>query len=281
MLNAFVYFLIFETEFPDQIEESSTPITYLMVQAHLSKHGGRAKVAADQASELCNINTLSSPEQCVKVAKLYLKTADRLTMILKKLQMPTLRWKLVQALRLVAPMMRRVELVEEERKKEEDIEKQRKKEELAAISKGKRLKDKKKGSPSSSSPKSTLRKKSSVKSDSTETKTENKKDNKDNKDNKGTTNTEFSDAEEEEDDSTPRPTSSQLRKEAIARRPPSKQFQLPPGPMFFGGKVFSKNEKSFEISVFFQFRISSILVLQLSLKIIFYSVHFLLFIWFL
>ena len=105
-----------------------------MVQAHLSKHGGRAKVAADQASELCNINTLSSPEQCVKVAKLYLKTADRLTMILKKLQMPTLRWKLVQALRLVAPMMRRVELVEEERKKEEDIEKQRKKEELAAIS---------------------------------------------------------------------------------------------------------------------------------------------------
>ena len=223
-----------------------------MVQAHLSKHGGRAKVAADQASELCNINTLSSPEQCVKVAKLYLKTADRLTMILKKLQMPTLRWKLVQALRLVAPMMRRVELVEEARKKEEDIEKQRKKEELAAISKGKRLKDKKKGSPSSSSPKSTLRKKSSVKSDSTETKTENKKgfETKSNKDNKGTTNTEFSDAEEEEDGSTPRPTSSQLRKEAIARRPPSKQFQLPPGPMFFGGKVFSKNEKSFEISFF-------------------------------
>ena len=220
-----------------------------MVQAHLSKHGGRAKVAADQASELCNINTLSSPEQCVKVAKLYLKTADRLTMILKKLQMPTLRWKLVQALRLVAPMMRRVELVEEERKKEEDIEKQRKKEELAAISKGKRLKDKKKGSPSSSSPKSTLRKKSSVKSDSTETKTENKKDNKDNKDNKGTTNTEFSDAEEEEDGSTPRPTSSQLRKEAIARRPPSKQFQLPPGPMFFGGN--SKNEKKFLRSQFF------------------------------
>ena len=55
--------------------------------------------------------------------------------------MPTLRWKIVSALRLVAPMMKRLEMAEEQRLLGLEEDKQRKIDELAAIAQGKRLKD--------------------------------------------------------------------------------------------------------------------------------------------
>jgi hypothetical protein len=227
-------------EIPDVVEQSTTPITYLMMQAHLTKHGGRAKAAADLATELCGRRTFSTPEQVLQICRLYLRTADRLTMILKKLQMPTLRWKMVSALRLVAPMMKRLELAEQQRLLGVEEDKQRKIEELAAIAQGKRLKD---GGGKKKSRKNSLSKIERNHSQGP-VKTGTRKDKDDGNDNGNTNNEDPTNDTTNDDDSNTtvsvvaRPTSSELRMAAAAQRPPGKQFHLPPGPMLCQGEAF-------------------------------------------
>ena len=240
-------------DFPDAIEKSTMPVTYLMVQAHLTKHGGRAKAAADMATDLCDCNTLSKPEDCLMVARLYLKTADRLTMILKKLQMPTLRWKIVQAVRLVAPAMRILEEIEVGRLQNITKEKQKKKDELAAVAKGKRLKDSSgskrrsssnspgsnspgSNSPGSNSPGSKKTKSPPKKSNGGgEEKSERKKaedGDEGDEGNEGDEGDEGDEVDEDEDGTASRPTSSK----PVWRAPAS--FHLAPGPLFCGTETY-------------------------------------------
>ena len=184
-------------EFPNAIEDSETPVTFSMVHAYLTKHGGRAKAAADHASDLQNFKTISPPEMCAKVCRLYYRCAERLIMILKKLKLPTLRWKLVQALRIVSPMMRR--LAELDREREETIKRRKEEAEeaLKAAAKGETRKVK--------SPKSAQKR---GKQD--EPKGSNGQDRE----------------SEIKEKVTDLPTASSL-----TRIPPGKQFQLPPGPL--------------------------------------------------
>jgi hypothetical protein len=195
-------------EFPDAIEESETPVTFSMVHSHLNKHGGRAKAAADSAVDLQNLPSLSSPEMCAKVCRLYYRCAERLIMIVKKLEMPTLRWKLVQALRKVSPMMARLSELDEEREEEARKKKEAAAAALKAAAKGQTRK-KNSSTKSSSSPNSSTTKKQPTKEKSESAHVVEEEENEGSADGDG-----------EED------TPAKRR-----RAPPGKQFQLPPGPL--------------------------------------------------
>ncbi len=167
-----------------------------MVAAHLDKYGGRAKVASDHADELVGLRSMSRPEDVHRVCRIYVRAAERLTMILKKLGMPTLRWKMVQALRIVAPMLERLEAREKLAQEAREARRAAEAAKLAAAASPTRRKKKKKAS-------------STKQSDEQKVESENPAEEK------------GADGEEKELDPA----------EALERVAPGRKFQLPPGPL--------------------------------------------------